>query len=72
MLSAFALPAIGGIPAGPELLIILLVLLLLGGFVAAVAAAIALIKVRGSSTDDRIAELEAEVERLRERVDDEE
>jgi sec-independent protein translocase protein TatA len=67
-----ALPAQFGVPGGPELLIILLVLLLLGVPVVAVAAAGVLLFRGRSDRDERIAELEAEVERLRDRLDDEE
>ncbi|MFC5279849.1 preprotein translocase subunit TatA [Halorubrum rubrum] len=67
-----ALLAQFGVPGGPELLIILLVLLLLGVPVVAVAAAAVLLFRGRSDRDERIAELEAEVERLRDRLDDEE
>ncbi|AZQ13654.1 MULTISPECIES: preprotein translocase subunit TatA [Halorubrum] len=68
-------PAFGGIPAGPELVIILLIAVLLFGVpLVVIAGAVLLFTLRsdGEGTDaDRIAELEAEVERLREKVDDE-
>ncbi|WP_418284061.1 preprotein translocase subunit TatA [Halorubrum sp. DTA46] len=71
-------PAFGGIPAGPELLIIFLVFALLAAPVIVIAAVVAFLKLRsdGEETDDdeadvdRIAALEAEVARLREKVDD--
>ena len=68
-------PAFGGIPAGPELVIILFIAVLLFGVpLVVIAGAVLLFTLRsdGEGTDaDRIAELEAEVERLREKVDDE-
>lgn len=68
-------PAFGGVPAGPELVIILIILVLLFGVpIALIAAGVVFLKLRsdGEEADaDRIAELEAEVERLREKVDDE-
>jgi sec-independent protein translocase protein TatA len=68
-------PAFGGVPAGPELLIILVILVLLFGVpLVVIAGAVVFLKLRsdGEEVDaDRIAELEAEVERLREKVDDE-
>jgi len=68
-------PAFGGIPAGPEIVIILLIAVLLFGVPLVVIAGVVLfLKLRsdGDEADtDRIAELEAEVERLREKVDDE-
>jgi sec-independent protein translocase protein TatA len=66
-------PAFGGIPAGPELVIVLLIAVLLFGVpLVVIAGAVLLFKLRsdGEGADaDRIAELEAEVERLREKVD---
>ena len=68
-------PAFGGVPAGPELAILLIVFVLLFGVpVVVIAGAVLFLKLRsdGEEADaDRIAELEAEVERLREKVDDE-
>jgi sec-independent protein translocase protein TatA len=78
-------PAFGGIPVGPELLIILIVAALLFGVpVVLVAGAVLYLATRSedetanaetadseTADDDRIAELEAEVERLREQVGDE-
>jgi sec-independent protein translocase protein TatA len=73
-------PAFGGIPVGPELLIILIVAALLFGVpLVLVAGAVLYLATRsedetvtGETTDDdRIAELETEVERLREQVGDE-
>ncbi len=68
-------PAFGGVPAGPELVIILLIAVLLFGVpLVVIAGAVLFLKLRsdGESADaDRIAELEAEVERLREQVGDE-
>jgi len=68
-------PAFGGIPAGPELVIVLLIAVLLFGVpLVVIAGAVLLFTLRsdGEGTDaDRIAELEAEVERLREKVNDE-
>jgi len=66
-------PAFGGVPAGPELVIIMLIAVLLFGVpVVVIAGAVLFLKLRsdGAETDaDRIAELEAEVERLREKVE---
>jgi sec-independent protein translocase protein TatA len=67
-------PAFGGVPGGPELLILLLILAIFV-VVPAVAVAGVVLLVRLSSDDaradtDRIAELEEEVERLREKVED--
>jgi sec-independent protein translocase protein TatA len=78
-------PAFGGVPAGPELLIILLVLLLFAAPVVAVVAVVVFLRLRSDGDDastavgadahdaaanaERIAELEAEVERLRRKVD---
>jgi len=70
-----AVPAFGGVPGGPELLVILMISVLLFGVpIALIAGAVVFLKRRsdGEEADaDRIAELEAEVERLREKVDDE-
>lgn len=69
------IPAFGGIPAGPELVIILMILVLLFGVpIVLIAGAVLFLKLRSDDEEtdaDRIAELEAEVERLREKVDDE-
>ncbi|QKY16231.1 preprotein translocase subunit TatA [Halorubrum sp. CBA1229] len=68
-------PAFGGVPAGPELVIIMLIAVLLFGVpLVVIAGAVLFLKLRsdGEEADaDRIAELEAEVERLREKVEDE-
>jgi sec-independent protein translocase protein TatA len=68
-------PAFGGVPAGPELVIILMIVVLLFGVpIVVIAGVVLFLKLRsdGEEVDtDRIAELEAEVERLREKVDDE-
>ena len=73
-------PAFGGVPVGPELLIILIVAVLLFGVpLVLVAGAVLFFALRSDDEDerddqpdaDRIAELEAEVERLREQVGDE-
>ncbi|MFC7324976.1 preprotein translocase subunit TatA [Halorubrum rutilum] len=73
-------PAFGGIPAGPELLIVLIIAVLLFGVpLVLVAGAVLFFALRSDDEDerddrpdaDRIAELEAEVERLREQVGDE-
>ena len=68
-------PAFGGVPAGPELVIILMIAVLLFGVpIVVIAGVVLFLKLRsdGDEADtDRIAELEAEVERLREKVDDE-
>jgi len=70
-------PAFGGVLGGPELLILLVVLVLLFGVPLVVIAGVVLFfRTRSDGADadvdaDRIAELEAEVERLREKVDDE-
>ena len=66
-------PAFGGVPGGPELVILLLVLVLLFGVpVVVIAGAVLFFRLRSDEEPDadRIAELEAEVERLREMVDD--
>jgi len=68
-----AVPAFGGVPGGPELVILLVVLVLLFGVpVVVIAGAVLFFGLRsdGEPDADRIAELEAEVERLREMVDD--
>jgi sec-independent protein translocase protein TatA len=69
-----ALPAFGGVPGGPELVILLLVLVLLFGVpVVVIAGAVLFFGLRdddGAADADRVAELEAEVDRLREMVDD--
>jgi sec-independent protein translocase protein TatA len=68
-------PAFGGVPAGPELVIIMLIAVLLFGVpVVVIAGAVLFLKLRDDDEGadaDRIAELEAEVERLREQVGDE-
>jgi len=68
-------PAFGGVPAGPELVIILIILVLLFGVpIVLITAGVVFFKLRSDDEEadaDRIAELEAEVERLREKVDDE-
>ncbi|WP_424014212.1 preprotein translocase subunit TatA [Halorubrum xinjiangense] len=68
-------PAFGGVPAGPELVIILIVFVLIFGVpLVLVAGAVLFLALRSddeAADDDRIAELEAEVERLREQVGDE-
>jgi len=80
-------PAFGGVPGGPELVIVLIVAVLLFGVpLVLVAGAVLYLTTRsdddavddgasgaGSREPDaeRIAELEAEVERLREKVDGE-
>ncbi|MEZ3163634.1 preprotein translocase subunit TatA [Halorubrum sp. RMP-47] len=81
-----AVPAFGGVPGGPELLILLVVLVFLFGVPLAAIAGLVLFFRLGSDDEtaaggesassdgadaDRIAELEAEVERLREKVDGE-
>ena len=67
--------AFGGVPGGPELLILLVVFVLLFGVpLVVIAGVVVFLKLRsdGEETDDdRVAELEAEVERLREKVGDE-
>ena len=68
--------AFGGVPGGPELLILLVVLVLLFGVpLVVIAGVVVFLKLRSDGEEgdaDRVAELEAEVERLREKVDDEE
>ena len=69
-------PAFGGVPAGPELVIILIVFVLLFGVpLVLIAGAVLFLTLRSDGEEagdaDRIAELEAEVERLRDQVDDE-
>ena len=68
--------AFGGVPGGPELLVLLVILVLLFGVpLVVIAGVVVFFKLRsddGEGDADRVAELEAEVERLREKVDDEE
>ncbi|TKX55661.1 preprotein translocase subunit TatA [Halorubrum sp. SS7] len=68
-------PAFGGVPGGPELIIIMIIAVLLFGVpLVLVAGAVVYLTTRsddGGADADRIAELEAEVERLREQVGDE-
>jgi sec-independent protein translocase protein TatA len=78
-------PAFGGVPGGPELIIIMVIAVVLFGVpLVLVAAAVLYLATRDedetataetatgeTADDDRIAELEAEVERLREQVGDE-
>ena len=73
-------PAFGGVPGGPELIIIMVIAVVLFGVpLVLVAAAVVYLATRDedetataeTADDDRIAELEAEVERLREQVGDE-
>jgi sec-independent protein translocase protein TatA len=68
-----SVPAFGGVPGGPELLIILLILVLLFGVpIALIAGVVLFFRLQSDDEEadaDRIAELEAEVERLREAVD---
>ena len=68
-------PAFGGVPGGPELLILLIIAVLLFGVpLVLVGGAVVFLALRSDEDDadaDRIAELEAEVERLREQVGDE-
>ncbi|WP_435095395.1 preprotein translocase subunit TatA [Halorubrum sp. N11] len=68
-------PAFGGVPGGPELVIILLIAVLLFGVpLVLIAGAVLFLRQRSDGDEaeaDRIADLEAEVERLREKVDDE-
>ncbi|EMA61456.1 hypothetical protein [Halorubrum lipolyticum] len=67
-------PALGGIPGGPELLIILIILVVFVAVPAVAVAGVVLLLTLRSDDDgvdaERIAELEAEVERIRETVDD--
>ena len=72
-------PAFGGVPGGPELVIILVIAVVLFGVpLVLVAGAVVYLATRDddetataeTADDDRIAELEAEVERLREQVGD--
>ncbi|MYL17968.1 preprotein translocase subunit TatA [Halorubrum distributum] len=78
-------PAFGGVPGGPELIIILVIAVVLFGVpLVLVAGAVVYLATRSedeaanaetadseTADDDRIAELEKEVERLREQVGDE-
>ncbi|MFC5133169.1 MULTISPECIES: preprotein translocase subunit TatA [Haloferacaceae] len=64
-----ALLAQFGVPGGPELVIVALVLLLLVAPVALGAVAVFLLLRRRSALEERIAELESEMDRLRERVE---
>ncbi|TKX75598.1 preprotein translocase subunit TatA [Halorubrum sp. GN11_10-6_MGM] len=67
------LPAFGGVPGGPELLILLIIAVLLFGVpLVLLGGGVLFLALRSDDEDaeaDRIAELEAEVERLREQVD---
>jgi len=69
---ASVLPAFGGVPAGPELLIILFVFAFLLVPVAAAVVVGVLFWRSRSATRARIEELEAEVGRLSEAVSDNE
>jgi hypothetical protein len=64
----------GGVPGGIELLVIGLVFLLLFGIPLVVVVVVGVLWLRSRGTDDgteqRVAELEREVERLREQLDD--
>ncbi|MFY4815336.1 preprotein translocase subunit TatA [Haloarcula sp. AONF1] len=78
-------PAFGGVPGGPELIIILVIAVVLFGVpLVLIAGAVVYLATRSedetangetadseTADDDRIAELEKEVERLREQVGDE-
>ncbi|RAW44207.1 preprotein translocase subunit TatA [Halorubrum sp. 48-1-W] len=64
-----ALPAQFGVPGGPELVIVALVLLLLTAPVALGVVALVLLLRRRSALEERIAALESDVDRLRERVE---
>ena len=59
------------VPGGPELLVVLLVFVVLLGVPAALIVVAYLFVRRRSGTRQRLGELEAEVERLRERIDEE-
>ena len=65
-------PAMGGIPAGPELLIVFILFAFLLLPVIAIVVVVLLLRARSDGDDDaeRIAELEAEVDRLRETVEE--
>ena len=63
-------PAFGGVPGGPEIPILLLALSI---FVVVIAGVVLLLRLRSNDDEvdaDRIAQLETEVERLRETVED--
>lgn len=64
---------VGGLPGGVELLIVLFIMFLLFGLPVALALFLGYRYVRGQSSttsrDERIAELEAELETLREQVE---
>ncbi|GAA0520279.1 hypothetical protein GCM10008992_20530 [Halorubrum aquaticum] len=64
-----ALPAQFGVPGGPELVILALVLLLLAAPVAIGVAVVFLLFRRRGALEDRVEQLESEVDRLRERVE---
>ncbi|GAB7092435.1 hypothetical protein JCM18237_27060 [Halorubrum luteum] len=65
-------PAMGGVPAGPELLIIVILFAFLLLPVVAIAIVVLLLRTRSDGDDDaeRIAKLEADVERLQETVEE--
>ncbi|SMO37829.1 preprotein translocase subunit TatA [Halorubrum cibi] len=64
-----ALLAQFGVPGGPELVILALVLLLLAAPVAIGVAVVFLLFRRRGALEDRVEQLESEVDRLRERVE---
>lgn len=64
-------PAMGGIPAGPELLIVfILFAFFLLPAIAIVVIVVLLLRTRSGGDDDRVAELEADVAQLRETVEE--
>ena len=65
-------PAMGGVPAGPELLIIVILFAFLLLPVVAIAIVVLLLRTRSDGDNDaeRIAKLEADVERLQETVEE--
>lgn len=63
-------PAVVGMPGGVELLVIAFILFLLFGVPVALAVLVGYRYLQGRTSDDRIDDLEAEIESLRETVED--
>lgn len=62
----------GGLPGAPELIVIVMMFLLMAVPVVGIVLLVAYLANRGGDESERIAELEAEVESLRRRVEDDE